>query len=84
MIVHRVRTVDIDSGRIGKTWNEHFFLEKKSADYYLNKIVDECNQNEINRGRPEVQYLPDITEGIEGYYCLQYGTMICYDYITVK
>ena len=84
MTLHRVRTVDIDGNRIGKTWNEHFFSEKKDAEFYLKKTVDQCNQNEIDRGRHKVQYIPDIVEDVHGYCCWAYGTMICYDYITVK
>ena len=84
MTVHRVRTIDINANRIGKTWTEDFFSEKKEAEFYLKQTVDQCNQNEIDRGRPEVQYLPYSIEGVGGYYCLPYGTMICYDYITVK
>ena len=84
MTVHRVRVIDVDGNNIGKTWNEWFFSEKKDAELYLKNKVNQCNENETARGRVTVQYLPDTVDGIQGYCCWQYGTMICYDYITVK
>lgn len=83
MTVHRVRVIDVDGNKIGKTWNEWFFSEKKDAEFFLKKQVHQLNQNEIDRGR-FVQYVQDTVEGIQGSCCWEYGTMICYDYITVK
>lgn len=80
MTVHRVRVIDVDGNKIGKTWNEWFFSEKKDAELYLKNKVNQCNA----RGRDTKQYILDTVDGIQGYYCWQYGTMICYDYITVK
>ena len=88
MTVHRVRVINVDGNKIGKTWNEWFFSEKKDAEFFLKKQVHQLNENETDIGRAigrvTVQYLPDIVDGIQGYCCWRDGIMICYDYITVK
>lgn len=76
MIVHRVRSIDIDGNKLGKVWTEKFFMQKEEAEKYLIQEVDFGN-------REEIRYKLDTVEGVEGYCNWWNGIMICYDQIVI-
>ena len=82
MTVHRVRVIDIDGGRIGKVWEEYFFLSEKHAKCHLKNMVDLRNAEEPQRYKN--QHTLDTIENIQGYCWRWSGVMYCYDCITVE
>jgi len=82
MTIHRVRLIDVDGGRIGRTWSEEFFYTEFDADQHMMTTVREANDSEEKRGR-DVRYKPDTVAGVYGWCNWQYGNMYTTDKIEV-
>lgn len=78
MIIHRVRTIDIDGNKLGRVWDEKFFMQKEEAERYLTKEVDYYENFQ------ETKYKLVIVEKVEGYCNWRHCFMICYDSVEVK
>ena len=77
MIIYRVRTIDIDGNKLGRTWAEELSVQKEEAEkYFMQKVSDE--------NMDEILYKPDAVEGVNGYCNWLHGLMICYDSIKVE
>lgn len=77
MTIYRVRTIDIDGNRLGRTWTEKLFAQREEAEKYFMQEVNDENKDRI-------LYKPDAVEGVSGYCNWLHGLMICYDSIKVK
>lgn len=80
--IHRIRLIDVDGGRIGKTWQEWFYNNEREAQFEFLKVIQERNDSEQNRGR-NYRYKPDEVDGINGYINWQYAKMYTIDSIEV-
>lgn len=77
MIIHRIRTIDIDGNKLGRVWDEKLFMQKEEAEEYLTTEVDFRNCSGM-------RYILETVEGVIGYCNWLNGIMICYDSVEVK
>lgn len=77
MIIHRIRTINIDGNKLGKVWGEKFFMQKEEAEGYLTTEVDFRNWSGM-------RYIVDTVEGVIGYCDWMSGVMISYDSIKIN
>jgi hypothetical protein len=81
MKIHRVRTIDIDGGRIGTTWNSYYFIKKEDADSKLKKEIERIQRNSFLKVEP----IKQIVDEIEGYSLWRNTTtMVTQDIVEVK
>lgn len=96
----RIRSIDVDSGRIGKTWQEWFFTKEDVAEAFLIEKVTSANEKELarteSRIREEIKdcethgkkwsrlYRPDSVEDVKGWCVWAYGNMLTIDKIKVE
>ena len=83
LTIWRLRAVDIDGGRLGRVWNEQFFLAEEKAVEQLHHEVEQRNAAESTRGREHAMYKPCTVENVAGFCSWQYGIMYTVDSVEV-
>ena len=78
-IIYRVRAIDIDGGKIGKTWFAKFFETILSAEKWR---IEYINQQKAKNSKYE--YKQDTIEGVNGIACWQFGIMYTLDGVIVE
>lgn len=77
---YQVVVCSCDGGRIGETYGQHFFIKKAKAEAKMLKLVNDHNEKEQQRGKyyrgPGQLYKQDSVDGVSGWCCWQYGSMI--------
>lgn len=76
IIIWRVRQLSCDGGQIGKSWEEKFFMNRETAEDFMQKRI---NQN--NERNPQYLFKDTLEniEGIVGRCNWQFGSMIALD-----
>ena len=83
MTLWRCKRLSCDGGRLGKVWQEWFFLSEGEAKNKLYQEVSDRNTVELDRGS-KCRWKPDTVEGVEGYCNWQYGSMLICDRVEVE
>jgi hypothetical protein len=80
MFIARVREVNCDGNKQGRTWSERFFKSLDKAEGYQNQLIDESNKkNPRNMFNKEIE----CVDSLYGYCNWQYGIMITIDKVFV-
>lgn len=80
----RIRSIDVDGGRLGRVWNEWFFLDQEKANSFLEGKVKSANKKESDRGKTNYYlFAPEKVEDISGYVVWAYSKMLCLDEIKI-
>ena len=77
MKIHRFRKVCCDGGRIGRTYEERFFVSEDSAWDSMHEEIGNANAREVELGRDSEcrMYRKGVVEGVDGYCNWAYGIM---------